>query len=108
MHKETKKNQMIQVYEESTDILISSGILIEIMNRQCNTHFRLFVLCFQKIISKAVYPMDEEKFQECTDKLVQMTECIQNLLENIENVDENKLEEFKDCIEFLHERVNNL
>lgn len=52
--------------------------------------------------------MDEEKFQECTNKLVQMTECIQNLLENIENVDENKLEEFKDCIEFLHEKVNNL
>ena len=52
--------------------------------------------------------MDDKIFEKCTNKLLKMAECMKDVLVNIKNVDENELEEFKSCLEFIHEKVNNL
>lgn len=52
--------------------------------------------------------MDEKRFEECTQKLLKMAESMERILENIAEFDENKLEEFKECVEFIHEKVNKL
>jgi chromosome segregation ATPase len=60
------------------------------------------ILCF------LLHPMDEKRFEECTEKLLKMAESMERILENIAEFDENKLEEFKECVEFIHEKVNRL
>ena len=52
--------------------------------------------------------MDNKKFEECTNKLLKMTQCMKEILVNVNNVDKNSLEEFKNCLEFIHDNVNNL
>lgn len=52
--------------------------------------------------------MNDENFMQCTAKLLKMSECIKEILESIENVNEEKLEDFKDCVQFIHQKVNDM
>lgn len=52
--------------------------------------------------------MDEDLFKKCTLKLVEMGECIQDILENIEDVNEASISKIKDSIGFIYDSVNQL
>lgn len=52
--------------------------------------------------------MNEELFNKCTEKLLEMGESFEYVLENIDTVDEARLQKIKDSVEFLQRTVNEL
>lgn len=52
--------------------------------------------------------MDEQLFNKCTTKLLQIEESAQNIIENILNDNESGLLEIKEALELLQETINGL
>lgn len=49
--------------------------------------------------------MDEELFEKCTEKLLEMGESFEYILEHIETVDDSRLRKVKESVEFIQRSI---